>query len=120
MAQRNSSKTPEEPLPGALILGELEFIVLQAIWSHEEQGEERITVSDILPDVLRDWELAYYSTIATVFSVLAGKNLLELETPMSGEYLPHMYKSTISRDEAGTAIIVQNDKVVVVNDWAEK
>ncbi len=120
MALRNSSKTPEKQHAGARNLGELEFVVLQAIWTHEERGEERITVSDILPDVLRDWEPAYYSTIATVCSVLANKDLLRLETPMHGEHLTHMYRSVIPRDEAGTAIIVQDDEVVVIDDRAAK
>ena len=120
MALRDSAKTPAERHTGARNLGELEFVVLQAIWTHEERGEERITVSDILPDVLRDWELACYSTIATVCSVLADKDLLKLETPMHGEHFRHMYRSVIPRDEAGTAVIVQDNEVIVIDDRAAK
>ena len=120
MALRNSSKTPKKQHTGARNLGELEFVVLQAIWTHEERGEERITVSDILADVLRDWELAYYSTIATVCSVLTDKDLLKLETPIHGEHLTHMYKSVIPRDEAGSAIVVQDDEVIVIDDRVTK
>ena len=120
MALQDSSKTPEKQHAGARNLGELEFVVLQAIWTHEERGDERITVSDILPDVLRDWELAGYSTIATICSVLADKDLLKLETPIYGEHLRHMYRSVIPRDKAGTAVIVQNDEVVIIDDRTAK
>lgn len=115
-----SSKTPEKRYRGAQKLGKLEFVVLQTIWTHEEDGEGRITVSDILPDVWRDWGLAYHSTVATVCSRLADKNLLELERPKNSDDCTPMYRSVVSRNEAGTAVIVQDNEVFFVDERTAK
>ncbi len=120
MALRSISKTQEKSRPGVRKLGKLEFVVLQAIWTHEERGEERITVLEILPGVWRAWGLSYHSTIGLVCRALADKGLIAPEQPRNGGDCMPTYRSIVPRDEVGVTVIVQDNEVLFVDDWAAK
>lgn len=82
---------------GELKQGDLENLILNALWDLEQAGNDRVYVADVqlcIRDAQRDWA---YTTVKTVMDRLVEKGLASRIKEGKKFY----YSSVMSREEAG-------------------
>lgn len=81
--------------------GDLENIILNALWLMEEEYKEKIDVRDVKDRIKSENQGWAYTTVKTVLDRLVDKELV-LRIKEGKKYL---YKSVISREQAGEEAI---------------
>ncbi len=85
--------------------GDLENIILNALWDLEGDGNERIFVGDIQEKIKSAKKKWAYTTVKTVLDRLVDKEIAIREK----DGKKYLYRSVVNRDEAG---IIALKKVV--------
>src|ERR1700733_2910522 len=81
--------------------GDLENIILNALWDLEGEGADRIFVGDIQDKIRTAQKKWAYTTVKTVLDRLVDKELALREK----EGKKYLYRSVVKRDEAGVLAI---------------
>jgi predicted transcriptional regulator len=81
--------------------GDLENIILNALWDLEGEGSEKIFVGDIQEKIKSAQKKWAYTTVKTVLDRLVDKELAVREK----EGKKYLYRSVVKRDEAGVLAI---------------
>lgn len=77
--------------------GDLENIILNALWDLEGDGNERIFVGDIQEKIKSPSKKWAYTTVKTVLDRLVDKEIAVREK----DGKKYLYRSVVDRDEAG-------------------
>lgn len=77
--------------------GDFENILMNAIWDMEEEGIEKIDVSEVQTRINNNHDNRAYTTVKTVLDRLVKKEILE-RIKSNKKFF---YKSSLSREEAG-------------------
>jgi len=95
--------------------GDLENIILNALWDLEQEGRSRIYVGDV-QDAIRssrpnakEWA---YTTVKTVMDRLVDKEMAQREK----DGKKYFYRSVLKRDEAGEVALVKLLRQYFQND----
>jgi predicted transcriptional regulator len=95
--------------------GDLENIILNALWDLEDHGEEKVFVSDV-QDYIRSAKKRWaYTTVKTVLDRLVDKDLATREK----EGKKYLYRSLVQRDSAGLLALKKVLKQYFRNDVSE-
>ena len=81
--------------------GDLENIILNALWSMEEDDKEKIDVRDVQDKIRTDTQSWAYTTVKTVLDRLVDKEFV-LRVKEGKKYL---YRTVIDREQAGEEAI---------------
>ena len=81
--------------------GDLENIILNALWSMEEDDRDKIDVRDVQDRIRTDSQSWAYTTVKTVLDRLVDKELV-LRVKEGKKYL---YRTVIDREQAGEEAI---------------
>ncbi len=81
--------------------GDLENIILNALWSMEEDDKEKIDVRDVQDKIRTDTQSWAYTTVKTVLDRLVDKEIV-LRVKEGKKYL---YRTVIDREQAGEEAI---------------
>jgi BlaI family transcriptional regulator, penicillinase repressor len=95
--------------------GDLENIILNALWDLEGNGQDRIYVGDIqdkIKSVNKTWA---YTTVKTVLDRLVDKEIAIREK----DGKKYLYRSIVKRDEAGVLAIKKVMRQYFKNDVNE-
>jgi BlaI family penicillinase repressor len=95
--------------------GDLENIILNALWDLEGDGNERIFVGDIqekIKSVKKKWA---YTTVKTVLDRLVDKEIAIREK----DGKKYLYRSVVNRDEAGILALKKVVRQYFKNDVNE-
>jgi predicted transcriptional regulator len=95
--------------------GDLENIILNALWDLETEGNEKIFVSDVqekIKTVQKKWA---YTTVKTVLDRLVDKDIAQREK----EGKKYYYRSVVNRDQAGVDAIQKVLRQYFKNDVDE-
>lgn len=95
--------------------GDLENIILNALWQMEEEEKERIDVKDVQERIRNDQQSWAYTTVKTVLDRLVEKDLV-LRIKDGKKYL---YKSAITRDKAGEKAVKKLARQYFRNNFEE-
>jgi len=77
--------------------GDLENIILNALWDLEREGSEKIYVGDIQERIKSPAKKWAYTTVKTVLDRLVDKEIAIREK----DGKKYLYRSVVNRDEAG-------------------
>jgi predicted transcriptional regulator len=92
--------------------GDLENIILNALWDLEGDGRQKIYVGDV-QDKIRSSNKAWaYTTVKTVLDRLVDKEIAVREK----DGKKYLYKSVVKRDEAGVLAIQKVMRQYFKND----
>jgi len=81
--------------------GDLENIIMNAIWDLEEEGSDKIDVTEVQQKINTEIQAWAYTTVKTVLDRLVKKESLE----RIKFHKKFFYKSNISREQAGIKAI---------------
>lgn len=95
--------------------GDLENIILNALWAMEEEDRDKIDVRDVQERIRTDSQSWAYTTVKTVLDRLVDKELL-LRIKEGKKY---MYRTVVSRDQAGEDAIRKVVKQYFRNNYDE-
>jgi predicted transcriptional regulator len=95
--------------------GDLENIILNALWLMEEEDREKIDVRDVQERIKNENQSWAYTTVKTVLDRLVDKELV-LRMKEGKKYL---YRSVISRDHAGEDAIRKVVKQYFRNNYSD-
>lgn len=95
--------------------GDLENIILNALWLMEEEYKEKIDVKDVQMRIKTENQGWAYTTVKTVLDRLVDKELV-LRIKEGKKYL---YRSVISREQAGEEAIKKVAKQYFRNSFTD-
>ena len=95
--------------------GDLENIILNALWTMEEEENNRIDVKDVQEKIKNDQQSWAYTTVKTVLDRLVEKELV-LRVKDGKKYL---YNSAISRQQAGESAVKKLARQYFRNNYEE-
>jgi len=95
--------------------GDLENIILNALWDLESEGNEKIFVGDIQERIKSPSKKWAYTTVKTVLDRLVDKEIAVREK----DGKKYLYRSVMNRDEAGVAAIQKVIRQFFKNDLNE-
>jgi predicted transcriptional regulator len=95
--------------------GDLENIILNALWLMEEEDKEKIDVRDVQERIKTENQSWAYTTVKTVLDRLVDKELV-LRMKEGKKYL---YRSVISREQAGEDAIRKVVKQYFRNNYTD-
>ncbi|MEB3287369.1 MAG: BlaI/MecI/CopY family transcriptional regulator [Vampirovibrionales bacterium] len=81
--------------------GDLENIILNALWDLEKEGSEKIFVGDIQSRIKSPKKKWAYTTVKTVLDRLVDKEIATRHK----DGKKYLYRSVVNRDEAGVMAI---------------
>lgn len=95
--------------------GDLENIILNALWLMEEDDKDKIDVRDVQNKIRTDHQSWAYTTVKTVLDRLVDKELV-LRVKEGKKYL---YRSVIDREHAGEEAIRKLVRQYFRNDYSD-
>lgn len=95
--------------------GDLENIILNALWDLESDGNERIFVGDIQEKIKSAKKKWAYTTVKTVLDRLVDKEIAVREK----DGKKYLYHSVVNRDEAGILALKKVVRQYFKNDVNE-
>lgn len=95
--------------------GDLENIILNALWDLEGDGNERIFVGDIQEKIKSPSKKWAYTTVKTVLDRLVDKEIAVREK----DGKKYLYRSVVDRDEAGILALQKVVRQYFKNDVNE-
>ena len=95
--------------------GDLENIILNALWDLEKEGTDKIFVGDIQSRIKSPKKKWAYTTVKTVLDRLVDKEIA-IRQKDGKKYL---YRSVVNRDEAGVLAIQKVMRQYFKNDMAQ-
>ena len=95
--------------------GDLENIILNAVWDLESSGSEKIFVGDVQEKIKTPTKKWAYTTVKTVLDRLVDKELAVREK----DGKKYLYRSVVKRDEAGVMAIEKVIRQYFKNDVNE-
>lgn len=95
--------------------GDLENIILNALWDLEGDGNERIFVGDIQEKIKSPSKKWAYTTVKTVLDRLVDKEIAVREK----DGKKYLYRSVVDRDEAGILALQKVVRQYFKNDLNE-
>ena len=95
--------------------GDLENIILNALWDLESDGSERIFVGDIQEKIKSPSKKWAYTTVKTVLDRLVDKEIAVREK----DGKKYLYRSVVDRDEAGILALKKVVRQYFKNDVNE-
>ncbi len=95
--------------------GDLENIILNAVWDLENTGYEKIYVGDVQEKIKSPAKKWAYTTVKTVLDRLVDKELALREK----DGKKYLYRSVVKRDEAGVLAIEKVMRQYFKNDVNE-
>ena len=95
--------------------GDLENIILNALWDLEGDGNERIFVGDIQEKIKSAKKKWAYTTVKTVLDRLVDKEIAVREK----DGKKYLYRSVVNRDEAGILALKKVVRQYFKNDVNE-
>lgn len=95
--------------------GDLENIILNAVWDLENTGSEKIYVGDVQEKIKSPTKKWAYTTVKTVLDRLVDKELALREK----DGKKYLYRSVVKRDEAGIMAIQKVMRQYFKNDVNE-
>lgn len=95
--------------------GDLENIILNALWDLEGDGNERIFVGDIQEKIKSPSKKWAYTTVKTVLDRLVDKEIAVREK----DGKKYLYRSVVDRDEAGILALKKVVRQYFKNDVNE-
>lgn len=95
--------------------GDLENIILNALWDLEGDGNERIFVGDIQEKIKSAKKKWAYTTVKTVLDRLVDKEIAIREK----DGKKYLYRSVVNRDEAGILALKKVVRQYFKNDVNE-
>ena len=95
--------------------GDLENIILNALWDLENEGSDRIYVGDIQERIKSPSKKWAYTTVKTVLDRLVDKEIAVREK----DGKKYLYRSVVNRDEAGKLAIRKVMRQYFKNDIAQ-
>lgn len=95
--------------------GDLENIILNALWDLESDGSERIFVGDIQEKIKSAKKKWAYTTVKTVLDRLVDKEIAIREK----DGKKYLYHSVVNRDEAGILALKKVVRQYFKNDVTE-
>ena len=95
--------------------GDLENIILNALWAMEEDDKDKIDVRDVQEKIKTDNQSWAYTTVKTVLDRLVDKELV-LRVKEGKKYL---YRTVVPREQAGEEAIKKLVKQYFRNNYSE-
>lgn len=95
--------------------GDLENIILNALWSMEEDDKEKIDVRDVQEKIRTETQSWAYTTVKTVLDRLVDKELV-LRVKEGKKYL---YRTVVDRQNAGEEAIKKLVKQYFRNNYQD-
>jgi predicted transcriptional regulator len=95
--------------------GDLENIILNALWLMEEEDKEKIDVRDVQERIKTDTQSWAYTTVKTVLDRLVDKELV-LRIKEGKKYL---YRTVVDRQQAGEEAIRKLAKQYFRNNYQD-
>lgn len=95
--------------------GDLENIILNALWVMEEEDKEKIDVRDVQERIKTDTQSWAYTTVKTVLDRLVDKELV-LRVKEGKKYL---YRTVIDREQAGEEALKKLVKQYFRNNYQD-
>lgn len=95
--------------------GDLENIILNALWDLEGQGSEKIFVGDIQDKIKSSGKKWAYTTVKTVLDRLVDKEIAVREK----DGKKYFYRSLLDRDQAGLVALRKVARQYFRNDFNE-
>lgn len=95
--------------------GDLENIILNALWDLEGDGSEKIYVGDVQDRIRTSNKTWAYTTVKTVLDRLVDKEIAIREK----DGKKYLYRSVVKRDEAGIHAIMKVMRQYFKNDVDE-
>lgn len=92
--------------------GDLENIILNALWDLEGEGSEKIFVGDIQERIKSPSKKWAYTTVKTVLDRLVDKQVAEREK----DGKKYLYRSVVDRGEAGVEAVKKLMRQYFKND----
>lgn len=95
--------------------GDLENIILNALWDLEKEGTEKIFVGDIQSRIKSPKKKWAYTTVKTVLDRLVDKEIAVRQK----DGKKYLYRSVVNRDEAGVMAIQKVMRQYFKNDMGQ-
>lgn len=95
--------------------GDLENIILNALWAMEEEDKDKIDVRDVQDRIKSDVQSWAYTTVKTVLDRLVDKELV-LRVKEGKKYL---YRTVIDREQAGEEALKKLVKQYFRNNYQD-